>query len=301
MLFVTGGSGFVGRTLIAEAVTRGIAVRALARSAAAEATVRACGGEPVRGDLDDVNALRAGMTGCDAVIHTAAVVDEWGDPALFHRVNVAGTRHALVAAAGAGVRRFVHISTAWVLAGPSSFVQVKETATRPAAPYGLYALTKGLAEDEVRSANGTDLSTVIIRPPIIWGRGDTSVLPKIVAAVRAGRFRWIDGGHYLISATHVANVAEAALLATERGLRRGNIFRHRWRADRVPPVRDGTARNARCGRDRPQRAARRRPRRGGRDRIALAAAPPHLDAPGQPDDSENDGRRGDVRRLEGTP
>ena len=43
------------------------------------------------------------------------------------------------------------------------------------------------------------------------------MLPKIVAAVRAGRFRWIDGGRYLISATHVANVAEAALLAAERG------------------------------------------------------------------------------------
>ena len=216
-LFVTGGSGFLGRTLIAEAVKRGTAVRGLARSAAAEATIRSCGGEPVRGDLDDVDVLRAGMTGCDAVIHAAAVVDEWGDPALFHRVNVAGTRHALGAAAGAGVRRFVHISTAWVLAGPSSFVQVNETVERPAAPYGLYALTKGLAEDEVRSANGNDLFTVIIRPPIVWGRGDTSTLPKVAAAVRAGRFRWIAGGRYLISAAHVANVAEAALLAAERG------------------------------------------------------------------------------------
>ena len=221
--FVTGGSGFLGRTLIAEAAARGIAVRALARSADSEAAVRSAGAQPIGGNLGDVAALQSGMAGCDVVFHAAALVDEWGDPDLFYRVNVAGTRNALTAARAAGVPRFVHVSTEAVLAGPDPLVRIDETARRPSEPYGAYARTKGLAEDEVVAANTARFTTVVIRPRFIWGRGDTSVLPKIVAVVRAGRFRWIDGGRYLTSATHVRNASEALLLAAERG-RGGQIY-----------------------------------------------------------------------------
>ena len=60
LAFVTGGSGFLGRTLLDELRTRGIGVRALARSAAADAEVRKHGAEPVRGDLDDEAASAPG-------------------------------------------------------------------------------------------------------------------------------------------------------------------------------------------------------------------------------------------------
>ena len=65
--FVSGGSGFVGRSLIAALAARGDEVMALARSAAAAATVEALGARVVRGDLDDVAMLRSGMTGCQYV------------------------------------------------------------------------------------------------------------------------------------------------------------------------------------------------------------------------------------------
>ena len=215
--FVTGGSGFLGRTLIATLAARGIRVRALARSPDAAETVRRAGAESVTGDLDDVKAMTAGMSGCDVVFHTAAIVAEWGDPQLFDRVNVGGTEHALAAARAAGVPRFVHVSTEAVLAGPAPLVGVDETAPKPAAPYGPYARTKSLAEDRVVAANASGFATVVVRPRFVWGAGDTSVLPKIVAAVRAGRFRWIDGGHYPCSTTHVRNACEALRLAAERG------------------------------------------------------------------------------------
>lgn len=221
--FVTGGSGFLGRNLLDELRRRGVAARALVRSAEAARVVRAAGGEPVPGDLHDVSAMRAGMEGCEVAFHAAAIVTDWGDPALFQRVNVAGTEHVLSAARGAGVPRVVHVSTEAVLAGPAPLVNVNETAPRPAEPYGPYALTKGLAEDRVLAANEGALTTVIVRPRFIWGRGDTSVLPKLVAAVRAHRFRWIDHGRYPTSTTHVANAVEGLLLAAERG-RPGGIY-----------------------------------------------------------------------------
>src|SRR5690606_40804418 len=109
--FVTGGSGFVGRNLSRALCARGDTVRALARSEAAQATVRAAGAEPVPGDLEDMAALRRGIAGCDAVYHAAAKVDDFGDPAEFERINVTGTENVLRAAEEAGGPRVVHVST----------------------------------------------------------------------------------------------------------------------------------------------------------------------------------------------
>ena len=222
--FVTGGSGFVGRALIAELVRRGIAVTALARSDAAEAAVRAAGATPARGDLDDRAALEAGMRGADTVFHAAAYVKQHGPRAEFFRANVAGTEHVLAAAAAAGVRRFVHIGTEAVLADGKPIVRADETRPRARRPAGLYPLTKGLAEAAVIAANTPGaLETVVVRPRFIWGKGDTSLLPELSEAVRRGRFAWIGGGRQLTSTCHVENVVEGAILAAEKG-RPGEIY-----------------------------------------------------------------------------
>ncbi len=143
-VFVTGGSGFLGRNLIPALRRQGAVVRALARSDAALAVVERLGAEPVRGDLDDVAALRAGMAGCDVVFHLAARTNDWGRYEDAYRANVTGTEHALSAAHAAGVPRLVHVSTEAVLVGVGSppLVNVDETRPRPQRPLGLYALTK---------------------------------------------------------------------------------------------------------------------------------------------------------------
>jgi nucleoside-diphosphate-sugar epimerase len=222
---VTGGSGFVGRALIQALVARGDTVRALARSDAAAENVRALGASVVRGDLDSASALADGARGADVVFHSAAVVTDWGDPAEFHRVNVDGTRRVIEAARAAGVRRLVHVSTEAVLADGKPIIRADETRPRTTNPVGLYPLTKGLAEEVVQAANGPALATVIIRPRLIWGRGDTSLLPRIAQAVRDGKFAWMGGGRFLTSTCHVDNVVEGALLAAEKGTPGGKIGR----------------------------------------------------------------------------
>src|SRR5258708_3152830 len=114
-VFVTGGSGFVGRNLIAMLCARGTEVRALARSTAAAEAVAKVGAEAVRGDLSDEAALRAGMAGCNVVFHSAAHVEDWGRFEEFYQANVLGTERMLSAARAAGVPRFVHVSTEAVL------------------------------------------------------------------------------------------------------------------------------------------------------------------------------------------
>lgn len=215
--FVTGGSGFVGGRLVQRLVGEGWRVRALARSDGAAASVSALGAEPVRGDLDDVVGLTAGAEGCELAFHAAAALGEWGRPEDFERGNVLGTRNALAACARAGVRRFVHVGTEAALMAGGPLVQVGEAAPlRPDSP-ALYSATKARAEQAVLAADGQDLETVVLRPRLVWGVGDTTILPGIIDAVRSGRFRWIGGGRHLTSTTHVDNAVEGLLLAAQRG------------------------------------------------------------------------------------
>lgn len=88
---VTGGSGFVGGRLISHLLVRGWQVRALARSAESEAQVKALGATPVRGELDNEQALRKAMQGCEIVFHVAAHFKFWGKRELFDQTNVEGT------------------------------------------------------------------------------------------------------------------------------------------------------------------------------------------------------------------
>jgi nucleoside-diphosphate-sugar epimerase len=222
--FVTGGSGFLGRNLIGALRARGDTVVALARSLSAMQTVRELGAEPVAGELMDVAAMQAGMAGAEVVFHCAAKVDDWGDPAEFHRVNVEGTAHVIEAARAAGVRRLVHIGTEAVLADGSPIRDADETRPRPPRPIGLYPSTKSQAEGLALAANGQGLEVVVVRPRLIWGKGDTAVLPKILAVMRKNQFAWIGDGRYLTSTCHVRNVCEGAILAAERGQPGGIYF-----------------------------------------------------------------------------
>ena len=238
--FVTGGSGFVGRELIRALVERGHQVRALARSAKSDAVVRAAGAEPVSGDLDSVDAMRAGMAGCDFVFHSAAHTEEWDTDEAFARVNVAGTDNTLSAARAAGVKRFILISSEAVLGDGSPIVGADETRPLPARPLRGYPATKGVSERSVLAANGLDIETVIVRPRYIWGRGDTSNLVKFIQGLESGRLMWISQGRYLTSTCHVANVCEGAILAAERGkpgeiyfLTDGKPVEFRWFLTRV--------------------------------------------------------------------
>jgi len=65
--------------------------------------------------------------------------------------------------------------------------------------------------------------TVAVRPRFVWGRGDTTLLPTMVAMVKSGRFAWVGGGHNRTSITHVDNVVEGLVLGAQRG-RPGNAY-----------------------------------------------------------------------------
>ncbi len=222
-VFVTGGSGFVGGRLIARLVEERHTVRALARSDSAARRVGEIGALPVRGDIGDVAELRTAAVGTTLAFHAAARTTRGGPRSRFWADNVEGTANVLRAVREAGVRRLVHVGTEAALMAGQPLVGIDETAPlRPDSP-APYAASKAAAERLVLAANGTGLETVVVRPRFVWGAGDTTVLPEIVTAVRAGRFAWIGGGTHLTDTTHVDNAVEGLLLAARRG-RPGNAY-----------------------------------------------------------------------------
>ncbi len=215
--FVTGGSGFIGGRLVERLAREGATVRALARSDESARRVAELGAEPVRGDLLDRDSLAAAAAGAEVAFHLAAHLGEWGPWEEFERGNVEGTRNALAACAEAGVRRFVHCGTEAALMAGEPLVHVDETAPLRPDSRAPYPATKARAEGAVRDANRAGFETVALRPRFVWGLGDTTLLPAMVATVESGQFAWIGGGRNVTDTTHVDNVVEGLLLAAERG------------------------------------------------------------------------------------
>ena len=215
--FVTGGSGFIGGALIARLRREGWEVRGLARSERSADVLRDRGAEPVRGDLADVATMREGAQGCELTFHSAAHLGDWGTRHEFMRDNVEGTRNALMASRDAGVKRFVHVGTEAALLSGRPLINVDEQMPLQPHSRSLYSATKARAEMAVLDANGEGMETVVVRPRLVWGVGDTTILPQVRAEAERGRWAWVGGGRHLTSTTHVDNVVEGLLLGASHG------------------------------------------------------------------------------------
>lgn len=215
-LFLTGGSGFVGRNLIRHFVARGIQVTALVRSDRSAEIVRALGAAPCRGDILDRDLAKA-MSGHDALVHAAADTDHGPATLGQRRINEDGTRLVMEAARMAGIRKAVHLSTESVLATGRPLVNVDETAPLPRRFAGGYSRSKAAAERIALASSMPDFPVIALRPRFVWGRDDTTALPALTQAVRSGKFAWIGGGQYLTSTTHIANLCTAVELALAHG------------------------------------------------------------------------------------
>jgi nucleoside-diphosphate-sugar epimerase len=214
--FVTGGSGFIGGALIARLRREGWTVHGLARSESSAGVLRERGAEPVRGDLQDVAAMRDGATGCELAFHAAAHLGDWGKREEFERDNVQGTRNVVAACRDAGVRRLVHVGTEAALMSGRPLVNVDEEMPLQPHSRALYSATK--AQAEMAALEGNDgLETVVVRPRLVWGVGDTTILPQIRTEAERGRWAWIGGGRHRTSTTHVDNVIQGLWLGATRG------------------------------------------------------------------------------------
>ncbi|KAB7622611.1 NAD-dependent epimerase/dehydratase family protein [Alkalilimnicola sp. S0819] len=216
-VFITGGSGYVGRNLVRALLSEGANVRALARSPRAASIVQQLGAQPVLGDLLDEAALAAGLEGADYLIHAAADTSHAAQSASQNTINIAGTSLLYRVARRQKVARALHISTEAVLLTGSPLRNATEDMPIPPTLAGGYSHSKSNAERIARNANGREMSVVVIRPRFVWGKDDTTALKQLLSANASGRLVWIGGGDYLTSTTHVDNLCHGALLALLKG------------------------------------------------------------------------------------
>ncbi|MER6125466.1 NAD-dependent epimerase/dehydratase family protein [Streptomyces sp. NPDC001795] len=230
-VLVTGASGFLGGHLVDACVREGHHVRALVRPTSDVARLRTVPGvELVHGDLGDAEALRRASEGVDVVFHSAARAADHGTRAQFWDANVAGTQRLLDAASGAGVARFVFVSSpsALMRKDEGDRLGIDETTPYPDRWLNLYSETKAVAEQRVRAANRPGFTTCALRPRGIWGPRDHSgFLPKLLARMLDGRLPDLSGGkRVLVSLCHCDNAVDACLLAAAAPAERvgGNAY-----------------------------------------------------------------------------
>ncbi len=223
-IFVTGATGLVGSHVVEEALRRGHHVRALVRPSSDTRWLDLWGVEKVPGDLEDAEALRRGAQGADWILNCAAKVGDWGTLEEFRKLNVAALQLLLDAAVDAKVERFVHVSSLGVYEGRDHFGTDESV---PPAAESLDAYTRSKVEAEelaLRYEKQKGLPLSVVRPGFIYGPRDRTVLPKLLKALREGRFFYFGSGQQVLNCIYVQNLVHGIYLAAEVPEAVGEVF-----------------------------------------------------------------------------
>lgn len=228
-VFLTGATGLLGRAIAAHLLHQGHRVVALVRPQTDPAFLRAMGAEVTFGSLADVGSNPATLEGCDALVHSAALVSpsaKWDD---YRQVNVEGTRGVFEAAARAGAARALYVSSVGVYGTPDQLAGrlIDETTPTdgPLAESNFYARSKRMAEQVAQSFHDEGrLRVSIVRPCFVYGAGDRLVVPRVVRLVRTRVSVTVGWGRNHLALVYAGNVAEGAVLAVTADAGAGRAY-----------------------------------------------------------------------------
>ncbi|WP_223692703.1 SDR family oxidoreductase [Leifsonia poae] len=204
-VFVTGASGWIGSAVTAELIAAGHQVVGLARSDASAAAVAASGAEVQRGDITDLDSLRAGAEGADGVIHTAFIHDFTAHAA------AADVDRAAVELFGdlfAGSNRPLVIASGLLGTGPTENDK-PDPATAWSPRIGTEAILLGFADRGIRSS-------AIRLAPTVHGDGDHGFIAALIRIDREkGSAGYVGDGSNVWPAVHRLDAAHLFCLALE--------------------------------------------------------------------------------------
>jgi len=216
-VFVTGASGWIGSAVVPELIGAGHEVIGLARSEASAAALSAAGAGVQRGNLDDIDSLRAGARACDGVIHLAYIHDfsQFDENA---RVDLQAIKAIGSELAGSG-RPFV-------IAGGTAALTPGRVSTERDTVAADHPLRARAVSEEAALAlaeNGVRCSAVRL-PPTVHGDGDHGFMSVIVAVARdKGVSAYIGDGSNRWPAVHRLDAAHLFRLALEQA-RAGSVW-----------------------------------------------------------------------------
>lgn len=215
-ILVTGADGMLGSHIVRVLLDRGHDVCAFLLPHAAATTLEGLPIEKRLGNILDAASIRTAVTGCDAIIHAAALTDVWPDRSeMVRQVNVEGTRNMIEAALDHQVQRFIYIGSGSSFAfGPPDAPGTEESGFN-GAQYGLdYIDSKYQAQKEVLQAvRERSLPALVVAPTFMLGPYDTKPgAGKMILAIRAGKLPfYTPGGRNFVHARDVAVAVANAL------------------------------------------------------------------------------------------
>ncbi|HOX71652.1 MAG: NAD-dependent epimerase/dehydratase family protein [Dokdonella sp.] len=213
-ILLTGATGFLGQAIAVALKDQGHAVRAIVRSESRE--LARLGIEQQHGQITAFDQVCAAATGCDAIVHAAGCSDPLASIEQLHDANVRSTDCMLGACELLGIPRLLLTSCANVVIGAGDLENADERQTYPAQWISPYPHTKALAEQRVLAANSTRLATCVIRPHLLWGAGESRLLPALLDLARRGKLRLFGEPDRKIDPCHIDNAAHAHALALAR-------------------------------------------------------------------------------------
>ena len=212
-VIVTGGSGFIGHAVVRQLVADGFEVATLARSP--DTTGGINGVHQFCGDITDLDFVNSSFVGFDTVIHLAAKTGIWGSREDFFKINVDGTKNVIAACQQCGVSALVFASTPSVIFDKNDLCGINERTPYAHNSLCNYTQSKISAEKLVLDANSEDLKVTVLRPNLVWGPGDTNLIPRLLGQVRCSQLRRVGDGRNLVDVTYIDNAADAFVLAAK--------------------------------------------------------------------------------------
>ncbi|MDA3902292.1 MAG: complex I NDUFA9 subunit family protein [Desulfuromusa sp.] len=203
-VFITGGSGFVGREIIRQLLAANHSVRALVREAGQLKSLSDL--DRIVGDTTQPETLREQLSGCDAVIHLVGIIREFpGKGVTFKKLHVESTENILQAAQEQGVKRYLQMSA---------------NGTRKNAVTH-YHQTKWQAEERVRQSR---LDWTIFRPSLIYGPEDQfiNMLAQLVKTMPLVPV--MGDGQYQLQPVSVIDIAHGFVTALDKPVAVGKTY-----------------------------------------------------------------------------
>ncbi len=213
-ILVTGANGFIGSNVVKRLLNEGHEVNALVRKTSDLSFLKELDVHYFYGDITQYNSIEPAVKGCDKVIHVAGLAADWGPYEKFEKINFKGTINVAKAAAAAGVKRFVYISTVAFHGFGKTNVTEDDPPAKNLIPY---AETKLLAEQWLwEYAKVVPMEITAVRPGNVYGINDRTFISKYLDAMLSGKFAEINHGKAKTCPVYVENLVDIILLVMEQ-------------------------------------------------------------------------------------
>ncbi len=217
-IYLTGGTGYIGKALAKRLMDAGHEVRALVRATSNVQPLTDLGVATFVGDLKDRYSLREGMSGADWVIHAAADLDLTGPPERMRQTNIEGSENVASLAYKLGVGRFLSVSSMAYFGGSPDDGTPANEATPARQPFPtLYSATKHSGEVAIQEWAKKGLKINTVYPSLVYGPpGKKEGANAILRQLLNGRFPAVVGPDRKTSWIYLDDVVDAMMKVVEK-------------------------------------------------------------------------------------